>query len=61
MSCLDQRRGPSNTSRVAEDVRQGYVTIEVAARDYGVVIDPATGAVDEEETERRRAEMRSSA
>jgi N-methylhydantoinase B len=45
-------------ARVAEDVRQGYVTIEAAARDYGVVIDPATFEVDEAETGKRRAAMR---
>ena len=45
-------------ARVAEDVRQGYVTIEAAARDYGVVLDPETLAVDEDATERRRAQMR---
>ena len=28
--------------RVAADVRDGYVTVEAAERDYGVVVDPAT-------------------
>ena len=27
---------------VAADVRDGYVTIEGARRDYGVLVDPAT-------------------
>ena len=31
---------------VAEDVRQGYVSVEAAAELYGVVIDPETFAVD---------------
>jgi N-methylhydantoinase B len=40
--------------RVQEDVRQGYVTVEGAQRDYGVVIDPATLEVDEAATARLR-------
>jgi N-methylhydantoinase B len=40
---------------VREDVRNGYVSIESAARDYGVVLDPVTLAVDEAATARRRA------
>ena len=40
---------------VALDVRNGFVSIERAAEDYGVVIDPATGAVDEAGTAARRA------
>jgi N-methylhydantoinase B len=40
--------------RVAEDVRQGYVSLEVARRDYGVALD-AGGLVDASETERLRA------
>jgi len=35
---------PAETVR--EDVRQGYVTREAAARDYGVVLDPDTLAID---------------
>jgi N-methylhydantoinase B len=31
---------------VLADVRQGYVSIEGAERDYGIVIDPATLEVD---------------
>jgi N-methylhydantoinase B len=41
---------------VREDVRNGYVSIESAARDYGVVLDPVTLAVDEAATARRRAQ-----
>lgn len=37
------------------DVARGYVTLEAAERDYGVVIDPETLAVDEEATRARRA------
>jgi N-methylhydantoinase B len=41
-------------SRVAEDVRQGYVTV-VAARDcYGVAVDPETFMIDAAETARLR-------
>jgi hypothetical protein len=36
--------------RVVEDVRQGYVTIEGARRDYAVVIDPKSLAVDADAT-----------
>jgi N-methylhydantoinase B len=40
---------------VAEDVRQGYVSIAAAAELYGVVIDPVTLAIDRGATERLRA------
>ncbi len=40
---------------VAADVLRGYVTVEGAARDYGVVIDPESGAVDEAATASLRA------
>jgi N-methylhydantoinase B len=42
---------------VAEDVRQGYVSVAAAAEHYGVVVDPDTFAVDEPATERLRAAM----
>ena len=32
---------------VVEDVRDGYVTVEQAERDYGVVLDPDTHEVTE--------------
>jgi N-methylhydantoinase B len=32
--------------KVAEDVRNGFVTVERAAAEYGVVVDPVTFAVD---------------
>jgi N-methylhydantoinase B len=40
---------------VAEDVRQGYVSVKAAADSYGVVVDPETFAVDRAATERLRA------
>ena len=43
--------------RVASDVRQGYVSIAAAERDYGVVIDPEDGTLDETRTAERRASM----
>jgi N-methylhydantoinase B len=46
---------------VAEDVRQGYVSIAAAAELYGVVIDPQTLEVDRLATERRRAQSRDTA
>lgn len=39
---------------VANDVKQGYVSIESAKNDYGVVIDPQTYEVDEKETRKLR-------
>ena len=43
---------------VAEDVRQGYVSAETAAEDYGVVVDATTFAVDRAATDKRRAAMK---
>jgi N-methylhydantoinase B len=43
--------------RVLEDVRQGYVSLERAATDYGVIIDPDTITVDEAATLAHRKEM----
>jgi N-methylhydantoinase B len=40
---------------VLEDVRCGYVSVGGAARDYGVMINPASNAIDEETTKRLRA------
>ena len=40
--------------RVAEDVRQGYVSFAAAAESYGVVLDEQTLAVDGAATKRRR-------
>jgi N-methylhydantoinase B len=53
--------------RVKRDVRDGYVTIEGAARDYGVIItgdpdnDPEGLQIDQQATDARRAEMRAAA
>jgi N-methylhydantoinase B len=41
-------------ARVLEDVLEGYVSIEHARREYGVVIDPAELTVDGPATERAR-------
>jgi N-methylhydantoinase B len=43
---------------VLHDVREGYVSIDRARDDYGVVIDPASMSVREAETAQRRAERR---
>jgi N-methylhydantoinase B len=43
------------TEVVAEDVRQGYVSLQAAAEKYGVVVDAETFAVDEAATEKLRA------
>ncbi len=40
---------------VAEDVRQGYVSLAAAAEQYGVVIDPQTLGLDRAATEKLRA------
>ncbi len=42
-------------AEVAEDVRQGYVSVKAAAELYGVAVDPETLAVDAAATERLRA------
>src|SRR5215469_476730 len=46
---------------VAEDVRQGYVSVKAAKELYGVVVDAVTGAVDEKGTRRLRAKGRGKA
>jgi hypothetical protein len=45
---------------VAQDVRQGYVSIAAAAEHYGVVIEPATLAIDWTATEKLRPARRAS-
>ena len=46
--------------RVLEDVLDGYVSLEAAERDYGVIIDRDTMRVDIEKTlERRKASLSS--
>ena len=41
-------------TRVAHDVRQGYVSLAAAAESYGVVLDPQTLEVDQAATRQRR-------
>jgi N-methylhydantoinase B len=43
---------------VLNDVLNGFVSMESAERDYGVVIDPVRREIDINETERLRAELR---
>jgi N-methylhydantoinase B len=45
-------------AQVANDVRQGYVTVKAAAELYGVIIDPETFAVDQAATDKLRAALR---
>ncbi|MBI3976973.1 MAG: hydantoinase B/oxoprolinase family protein [Chloroflexi bacterium] len=55
--------GPPEEREIAlvrDDVIAGLVSAEQAAQVYGVVIDPATFAVDEAATARRRSERRTS-
>ena len=40
--------------RVAYDVVEGYVSAEAAAADYGVVVDPVTGKIDQAATAKLR-------
>lgn len=46
---------PAETVR--HDVEQGYVSVESARENYGVVVDPETFELDLPATEKRRAEM----
>ena len=43
--------------RVEADVRDGYVSLEAAEKDYVVVIDPSTGLVDPDATRKKRETM----
>ncbi len=45
---------------IMDDIADGYVTAEAAARDYGVVLRP-DGTLDEEASRKRRAEARDAA
>ena len=42
--------------RVLADVEQGYISLEMAEKDYGVVIDPEIWIVDEVATQKLRKE-----
>jgi N-methylhydantoinase B len=44
--------------RVRQDVLGGFVSGRAAAEDYGVIVDQATGVVDQHATAQRRAEPR---
>jgi len=44
--------------RVERDVIEGYVSIETAREDYGVVIDPETGKVDLIATQKLRKDLK---
>jgi N-methylhydantoinase B len=46
--------------KVLRDVREGFVSIEKATEDYGVVIDPLTYQVNDEETQKGRGQWGSS-
>lgn len=48
-------------ARVLHDVKQGYISLEAAARDYGVVIDAITWAVDTAQTEQVRQQRKNDA
>jgi len=50
--------GERDPEAVAHDVRQGYVSPEVALQVYGVVLDARSLAVDRAATDKRRAEMK---
>jgi 5-oxoprolinase (ATP-hydrolysing) len=50
-----------NPEQVLSDVLDGFITLEAAERDYGVVIDRATMTVDPERTASRRAATLASA
>jgi len=43
--------------RVLDDVKQGYVSIDGAERDYGVIIDRDTMTVNDDATQARREDM----
>jgi N-methylhydantoinase B len=44
--------------RVESDVREGYVSLEKARSDYGVMINPKTLTLDEESTRKLRETLR---
>ena len=44
-----------SAERVAYDVVEGYISAAAAAEDYGVVVDPVTGKIDQAATAKRRA------
>jgi len=46
-------------ARVAEEVKNGIISIKKAKEDYGVVINPKTFEVNSEETEKLRKKKKS--
>jgi N-methylhydantoinase B len=48
----DPKQRPAQ--RVADDVAEGYISAEAAAADYGVVVDGATGKIDQAATAKLR-------
>jgi N-methylhydantoinase B len=48
----DPKQRPAE--RVAYDVAEGYISAEAAAADYGVVVDPMTGKLDQAATAKLR-------
>ena len=49
--------GERDPEKVRWDVVEGYVSLESARRDYGVVLEPGTLEVDQAATDRLRAVM----
>jgi N-methylhydantoinase B len=47
-----------DVERVEADVREGYVSLEAAEKDYGVIIDADTGLADQAATEKMRESLR---
>jgi N-methylhydantoinase B len=47
--------GERSAAQVREDVLDGYVSVEQASDEYGVVLDPSTLVLDEDATRARRA------
>jgi len=47
--------------KVREDVRQGYVSLDSARSDYGVVLDPETLEIDPDESAKLRDQMAATA
>jgi len=47
-----------DVERVEADVREGYVSLEAAEKDYGVIIDPSTGFADVSATRKKRDTLR---
>ena len=55
---LRRAAGSARSRRCRSDVRQGYVSVAAAAELYGVVLDPATFAIDADATAKKRAALK---